>query len=147
MAGPSTRWQRGAAGGLGRGDQARRPDAGFDKVYEFTIRFGEETDTLDAGGAVVATSEVRPSLAQVEAVLGRFTGEIEQVPPAYSALKVEGTRAYALARAGAEVGAEEPEGHGGQPHPSSPRKRGSGLNRPDRTERPDSIPAFAGMTK
>ncbi len=74
-----------------------------DKVYEFTIRFGEETDTLDAEGAVVAASEVRPTLEQVEAVLGRFTGEIDQVPPAYSALKVEGRRAYALARAGAEV--------------------------------------------
>ncbi|HEU0133420.1 MAG TPA: tRNA pseudouridine(55) synthase TruB, partial [Allosphingosinicella sp.] len=74
-----------------------------DKVYAFTIRFGEETDTLDAEGTVVATSEVRPTAAQVEAVLGRFTGEIEQVPPAYSALKVDGKRAYALARAGAEV--------------------------------------------
>jgi tRNA pseudouridine55 synthase len=74
-----------------------------DKVYEFTIRFGEETDTLDSEGAVVATSEVRPTLAQVDAVLPLFTGGIEQVPPAYSALKVEGKRAYALARAGAEV--------------------------------------------
>jgi tRNA pseudouridine55 synthase len=74
-----------------------------DKVYGFTIRFGEETDTLDAEGAVAATSEVRPTAAQVEAVLGRFTGEIEQVPPAYSALKVDGKRAYDLARAGAEV--------------------------------------------
>jgi len=74
-----------------------------DKVYEFTIRFGEETDTLDAEGAVVATSDVRPAAARVEAVLGRFTGEIDQLPPAYSALKVEGRRAYALARAGAEV--------------------------------------------
>ncbi len=74
-----------------------------DKVYEFTIRFGEETDTLDAEGAVVATSDLLPTAAQVEAVLGRFTGEIEQVPPVYSALKVEGKRAYHLARAGAEV--------------------------------------------
>ncbi len=74
-----------------------------DKVYEFTIRFGEETDTLDAEGAVVVTTNARPSLEQIEAVLGRFTGEIEQVPPAYSALKVYGRRAYALARAGAEV--------------------------------------------
>ncbi|MGZ8284533.1 MAG: tRNA pseudouridine(55) synthase TruB [Allosphingosinicella sp.] len=71
-----------------------------DKVYEFTIRFGEETDTLDAEGAVVATSDVRPTAEQVEAVLARFTGEIEQVPPAYSALKVEGKRAYDLARRG-----------------------------------------------
>ena len=74
-----------------------------DKVYEFTIRFGEETDTLDAEGAVVATSDVRPRPEQVEAMLGAFTGEIEQVPPVYSALKVEGRRAYDLARAGAEV--------------------------------------------
>src|SRR3954453_49981 len=56
------------------------------KAYEFTNRFGEETDTLDAEGEVVATSDVRPSLDQIEAVLPRFTGEIEQVPPAYSAL-------------------------------------------------------------
>ncbi|HEX8215344.1 MAG TPA: tRNA pseudouridine(55) synthase TruB, partial [Allosphingosinicella sp.] len=74
-----------------------------DKVYEFTIRFGEETDTLDAEGAVVAASDVRPTAAQVEAVLGRFAGEIDQVPPVYSALKVDGKRAYDLARAGAEV--------------------------------------------
>jgi tRNA pseudouridine55 synthase len=74
-----------------------------DKVYEFTIRFGEETDTLDSEGAVVATSGVRPALAQVEAVLERFTGAIDQVPPVYSALKVEGKRAYALARAGENV--------------------------------------------
>jgi tRNA pseudouridine55 synthase len=74
-----------------------------DKVYEFTIRFGEETDTLDAEGGVVATSDVWPTPAQVEAVLPRFTGEIDQVPPAYSALKVGGKRAYDLARAGAEV--------------------------------------------
>ncbi len=74
-----------------------------DKVYDFTIRFGEETDTLDAEGTVVATSEVRPTLAGIEAVLPRFTGPIEQVPPAYSALKVDGERAYDLARAGEEV--------------------------------------------
>jgi tRNA pseudouridine55 synthase len=74
-----------------------------DKVYEFTVRFGEETDTLDAEGAVAATSDVRPTPAQVQAVLSRFTGEIDQVPPVYSALKVDGKRAYALARAGAEV--------------------------------------------
>jgi len=74
-----------------------------DKAYDFTIRFGEQTDTLDAEGQVVATSEVRPTLAQVEAVLPRFTGPIRQVPPAYSALKVDGQRAYDLARAGEEV--------------------------------------------
>jgi tRNA pseudouridine55 synthase len=71
-----------------------------DKVYEFTIGFGTETDTLDAEGEAVATSERRPTLAEIEAVLPRFTGEIEQVPPAFSALKVDGKRAYDLARAG-----------------------------------------------
>jgi tRNA pseudouridine55 synthase len=70
------------------------------KVYEFTIRFGVQTDTLDLEGAVIAESDVRPTRAQVEAVLPRFTGPIEQVPPAYSALKVDGARAYDRARAG-----------------------------------------------
>lgn len=74
-----------------------------DKAYDFTIRFGAQTDTLDAEGQVIATSEVRPSLADVEAVLPRFTGPISQVPPAYSALKVDGQRAYDLARAGEQV--------------------------------------------
>jgi tRNA pseudouridine55 synthase len=71
-----------------------------DKVYEFTIRFGEQTDTLDAEGKVVATSEFLPSLTQIEAILPSFTGDIHQVPPAYSALKVDGERAYDLARSG-----------------------------------------------
>ncbi len=73
------------------------------KIYAFTIRFGEETDTLDTEGPVIATSAVRPTLADVEAVLPRFTGPIEQVPPAYSALKVDGARAYDLARSGQAV--------------------------------------------
>jgi len=71
-----------------------------DKVYDFTIAFGQETDTLDAEGDFVDSSDVRPTLAQVKAVLERFTGPIEQVPPVYSALKVDGRRAYDLARAG-----------------------------------------------
>ena len=74
-----------------------------DKIYEFTIGFGTQTDTLDAEGEVVASSDVRPTLAAIEAILPRFTGPIEQVPPAYSALKVDGERAYDLARAGEEV--------------------------------------------
>jgi tRNA pseudouridine55 synthase len=74
-----------------------------DKAYEFTIRFGEQTDTLDAEGVGVATNDVRPTLGEVMAVLPRFTGPIDQVPPAYSALKVDGQRAYDLARAGEEV--------------------------------------------
>ena len=73
------------------------------KDYEFTVRFGEETDTLDAEGEAVATSAVRPTVKQVESVLPRFTGEIEQVPPAYSALKVGGKAAYARARAGEDL--------------------------------------------
>ncbi len=74
-----------------------------DKIYDFTIRFGEETDTLDGEGIVAATSEMRPTCADAEAMLGRFTGAIDQVPPIYSALKVDGKRAYALAREGTEV--------------------------------------------
>ncbi len=73
------------------------------KAYEFTIKFGAETDTLDAEGDVVATSEVRPTLEEVEAALPRFSGHIEQAPPAYSALKIGGKAAYARARAGEEV--------------------------------------------
>ena len=73
------------------------------KVYEFTVQFGTETAGLDAEGEVVAASDVRPTLAEVEAVLPRFTGPIEQVPPAYSAIKIDGQRAYDRARAGENV--------------------------------------------
>lgn len=74
-----------------------------DKAYDFTVRFGVATETEDAEGAVVATSDVRPSRADIEAVLPHFTGPIEQRPPAYSALKVDGERAYARARTGETV--------------------------------------------
>ena len=74
-----------------------------DKTYDFTIAFGVQTDTLDVEGKPVAHSDVRPALEQIAAVLPRFTGPIEQVPPAFSALKVDGKRAYDLARAGEEV--------------------------------------------
>ena len=74
-----------------------------DKVYDFTVRFGTQTDTLDLEGQIVAESDVRPSQFEVEAVLPRFTGPIDQVPPAYSALKVDGERAYDLARKGEGV--------------------------------------------
>ena len=67
---------------------------GATKAYEFTISFGTETDTLDAEGKVITTSDVRPSLEEIEVVLPRFTGEIEQVPPAYSALKIGGNDRY-----------------------------------------------------
>jgi tRNA pseudouridine55 synthase len=74
-----------------------------DKVYEFTIGFGVETDTLDGEGQPAETSDVRPTLAQVEALLPAFTGPIEQIPPIYSALKIDGKRAYDRARAGEVV--------------------------------------------
>ena len=68
------------------------------KQYRFTVRFGAETDTDDAEGKVVASSEKRPTRAEIEAELPSFTGAVEQVPPRYSALKVDGARAYELAR-------------------------------------------------
>ena len=73
------------------------------KTYDFTIRLGEETDTLDAEGQIISTSDARPMRAQIEAILPRFTGEIDQVPPTYSALKIGGKAAYARARAGEQV--------------------------------------------
>ena len=73
------------------------------KAYDFTIRFGEETDTLDAEGEIVTRSDVRPTSEQIEAALPRFSGKIEQIPPAYSALKIEGKAAYARARAGEKI--------------------------------------------
>jgi tRNA pseudouridine55 synthase len=68
------------------------------KDYRFTVQFGAETDTDDAEGSVVATSGVRATSAEIEAALPHFTGEIIQVPPRFSALKVAGARAYDLAR-------------------------------------------------
>ena len=73
------------------------------KTYDFTISFGTQTSGLDAEGEIVATSDQRPSLAQVEAALAQFIGPIAQIPPAYSAIKIDGKRAYDLARAGAVV--------------------------------------------
>ena len=73
------------------------------KTYDFTICFGTETSGLDAEGEVVATSDVRPTLEQVQQALAQFTGPIEQIPPAYSAIKIDGKRAYDLARAGEVV--------------------------------------------
>ena len=73
------------------------------KIYDFTIQFGAETDTLDAEGAITATTDRRPPMAAIAAVLDHFTGEIEQVPPKYSALMIDGKRAYDRARAGEDV--------------------------------------------
>ena len=74
-----------------------------DKTYRFTIRWGASTTTQDAEGEVTATSPVRPERAAIEAALPAFIGEIEQVPPKFSAIKVDGERAYDLARAGEDV--------------------------------------------
>ena len=73
------------------------------KIYRFTATWGESRDTDDAEGAVTGTSPVRPTREQIEAALPAFTGPIIQVPPAYSAIKVQGERAYDLAREGEEV--------------------------------------------
>ena len=68
------------------------------KIYRFTVQWGEARDTDDAEGEVIATSDVRPDRAAIEAVLPQFVGAIEQVPPAFSAIKIDGVRAYDLAR-------------------------------------------------
>ncbi len=73
------------------------------KEYRFTVRWGVQTDTDDAEGSPVATSDARPERAAIEALLPGFTGEIEQIPPAFSAVKIDGERAYDLARAGEAV--------------------------------------------
>ncbi|GLS46722.1 tRNA pseudouridine(55) synthase TruB [Methylobacterium brachythecii] len=73
------------------------------KAYRFTVQWGVETDTDDAEGRPVATSDVRPTREQVEAALPSFVGTIQQVPPRYSAIKIQGERAYDLARDGEVV--------------------------------------------
>jgi tRNA pseudouridine55 synthase len=73
------------------------------KRYRFTVTWGEERDTDDTEGRVVKSSEVRPSAEAIRALLPRFTGLIEQIPPQYSAIKVQGERAYDLARDGETV--------------------------------------------
>ncbi len=74
-----------------------------EKSYRFTVRWGVETTTDDTEGSAVETSRERPSPAAIEALLPRFTGEIMQTPPAFSAIKIDGHRAYDLARDGEEV--------------------------------------------
>src|SRR6185369_8166034 len=73
------------------------------KEYRFTLQFGEARSTEDAEGEVTATSEVRPTDGAIRAALASFIGAIEQMPPVFSALKVDGKRAYDLARAGEAV--------------------------------------------
>src|SRR5487761_1725353 len=73
------------------------------KTNRFTVRWGEERDTDDAEGRVVGTAEGRPDAAAIGAMLPRFVGRIEQVPPRFSAIKIAGERAYDLAREGETV--------------------------------------------
>jgi len=73
------------------------------KRYRFTVAWGEERDTDDTEGRVVRTSDIRPTTEAISALLPRFTGLIEQIPPQYSAVKVQGERAYDLARDGEKV--------------------------------------------
>src|SRR5471032_1768508 len=74
-----------------------------DKIYRFTAGWGESRDSDDAEGKVTGTSDARPTREAIEAMLPRFTGTLSQTPPAYSAIKVDGERAYDLARDGEEV--------------------------------------------
>ena len=74
-----------------------------DKIYRFTARWGESRDSDDAEGKVTGTSDHRPTKDEIEALLPRFTGVLNQTPPAYSAIKVAGERAYDLAREGRDV--------------------------------------------
>ncbi|ROU02854.1 tRNA pseudouridine(55) synthase TruB [Histidinibacterium lentulum] len=73
------------------------------KAYRFTVRLGAETNTDDAEGEVVRTSDLRPDDAAIKAAISAFIGEIEQVPPAFSAVKIDGERAYKRAREGEEL--------------------------------------------
>jgi tRNA pseudouridine55 synthase len=74
-----------------------------DKTYEFTVTWGEERATDDAEGIIVKTSDNRPTQEEIVAILPQFIGQIQQIPPIYSAIKVEGRRSYDLARKGEEV--------------------------------------------
>ncbi|PCJ29534.1 MAG: tRNA pseudouridine(55) synthase TruB [Rickettsiales bacterium] len=73
------------------------------KRYNFTVKFGAKTDTADSAGKVIETSNHIPSEEECHKICSQFIGKVEQIPPAYSALKVNGQRAYKLARAGEEV--------------------------------------------
>ena len=83
------------------------------KIYEFTVAWGEQRNTDDLEGEVVASSESRPDQAAIEALLPNYTGVIEQIPPAFSAVKIAGERAYDMARDGevVDIPAREVEIH------------------------------------
>jgi tRNA pseudouridine55 synthase len=93
------------------------------KLYRFTLRFGEARDTDDADGQITAASEARPTDAQIRGALDGFRGDIMQVPPTFSAVKVAGERAYDLAREG---------------RPATLEPRPARVDRFDLIERPDA---------
>ena len=73
------------------------------KAYQFTVRLGQATNTDDTEGEVIASSELRPSDDEIQAALAQFVGNIQQIPPKFSAVKIDGVRAYKLARAGEDI--------------------------------------------
>lgn len=79
------------------------------KTYSFTVQWGEQRDTDDSEGKVIATSDARPSKEEIESILKNYTGTIMQTPPKFSAIKIDGARAYDLARDGEEVELKERE--------------------------------------
>ena len=88
---------------IGRATRAVEFAEGHDKSYTAYLRPGITTDTLDTTGTVLESSGARPTRAELEAALGRFRGEIEQLPPMYSAIKQNGKKLYEIARAGGTV--------------------------------------------
>ncbi|MGC6529833.1 MAG: tRNA pseudouridine(55) synthase TruB [Candidatus Puniceispirillaceae bacterium] len=93
---------------LGEATKTTAYAMGAEKSYEFVAKWGEQTSTDDGEGDIIATSDIRPNREQITSILDEFTGEIDQTPPAYSAVKIDGKRAYALAR-GAQDHSEMPE--------------------------------------
>jgi tRNA pseudouridine55 synthase len=73
------------------------------KIYEFTVTWGEQRTTDDAEGDAIQTSDTRPTIEQIQAILNNFIGDIEQTPPQFSAVKIDGERAYDIARDGEHV--------------------------------------------
>ena len=87
----------------GRNTRRASEFSGLDKVYQATIRLGARSTTGDPEGEITESHSRPPSLEHIREVLSQFTGQIQQVPPSYSAIKVNGRRAYQLARAGKPV--------------------------------------------
>ena len=83
---------------LGEATKTTAYAMGAEKSYEFVAKWGEQTSTDDGEGEIIATSDIRPNSEEITAILDEFTGEIDQTPPAYSAVKIDGKRAYAIAR-------------------------------------------------